>query len=61
MKDNIKRDTDWVARYGGEEFLILLGDTCQTTAYKMAEDIRKAIEKEVIKYDNHTFGITISI
>ena len=43
LKD-LARTTDFVARFGGEEFLLILPDTLQEGAYKVAEKIRSAIE-----------------
>ncbi|MDD4506549.1 MAG: GGDEF domain-containing protein, partial [Sulfurospirillaceae bacterium] len=40
----LARTTDFVARFGGEEFLLILPDTLQEGAYKVAEKIRSAIE-----------------
>lgn len=39
------RETDLVVRYGGEEFLIVLPETRQNEALKLAERIRKAVER----------------
>lgn len=38
------RDIDILARYGGEEFAIVLSETDKTSAWKVAERIRKKIE-----------------
>ncbi len=61
IQSNIRQGTDWAARYGGEEFIVLLQNTNQETAYKVAEKLRKLVEKERIKHDDHVFSITISI
>lgn len=42
----VRRAADLVARYGGEEFVILLPDTQTENAFKIAEEIRAAIEDE---------------
>ncbi len=47
--DAIVREADAVGRWGGEEFLIACPETSMVGACKLAEDIRKAIEK-------HDFG-----
>jgi diguanylate cyclase (GGDEF)-like protein len=49
------RKSDIVARFGGEEFVILLPNTTSTKARRVAERIRKAVRKELKK-----FNITIS-
>jgi diguanylate cyclase (GGDEF)-like protein len=42
------RETDSAARYGGEEFAVLLPHTPKEGALKVAEKIRKAVEKAAI-------------
>lgn len=61
IQANIRKDSDWVARYGGEEFIVFLKHADQEAAYRVAENLRKMVEKEVIKHDGHTFSFTISI
>jgi len=39
-----KRASDLAARYGGEEFLLLLPDTPEDEAMRMAEELRLAVE-----------------
>ena len=46
------RNVDFAARYGGEEFIIVLPNTGVTAAVKVAERIRKDVEKTVIKAVN---------
>jgi len=43
------RKSDIVARFGGEEFIILLPDTRASKAKKVAERIRKMVEKNLKK------------
>jgi predicted signal transduction protein with EAL and GGDEF domain len=38
------RANDILARFGGEEFVIIMPDTPETTAFKIAERIRNAIK-----------------
>jgi len=59
-KYNIRKSTDWIARYGGEEFLIVLLNADESIAHKIAEKIRKAIEKEKIQYNEEHISITAS-
>jgi len=44
IKRNI-RDTDGVYRYGGDEFTVILKNTDEEGAYRIAERIRKEVEK----------------
>jgi diguanylate cyclase (GGDEF)-like protein len=48
------------ARYGGDEFSIFLPNTDKDDAGKMAEEIRAAVEKVVIKDAGREFANTIS-
>lgn|GEM_PF-99283 len=56
----IRKNTDWIARYGGEEFLIVLIDTDRNIAFKVAEKIRRAIERTPILYNHYRINITAS-
>lgn len=63
LVENVK-GRDIVARYGGEEFVIILPETPQSGAVRVAEALRKSIEsKEVINKTSHEqLGrITLSI
>lgn len=44
INSNIRRPLDFVARYGGEEFIVILPETNSEAAFKIAEEIRKAIK-----------------
>ena len=59
-KYKIRRSTDWIARYGGEEFLIVLLNADESIANKVAEEVRKAIEKATIQYNEDHISITAS-
>ena len=63
LKRNIRRAGDLVARFGGEEFIIILGRTNEESAMKVAEKIRKAIEKLKIKHPDSSVSefLTISL
>ncbi|WP_190615821.1 diguanylate cyclase [Tepiditoga spiralis] len=59
IKENI-RNYDLPFRYGGEEFLIILPSTKKEETYKVAERIRKDIEKLKLK-DNVKVTVSIGI
>jgi diguanylate cyclase (GGDEF)-like protein len=52
------REEDIAGRYGGEEFIVILPNTDQVSACKVAEKIRKAVKRLHWNIDN--FKITIS-
>ncbi|SET31769.1 sensor domain-containing diguanylate cyclase [Marinobacter segnicrescens] len=55
------RRTDVVARTGGEEFLILLPNTTNQDAHRVAEALREATEREDFRNeDSETFTVTMS-
>jgi len=50
-----------LARYGGEEFAILLPETTKAEAVKIAEQIRKAVEKTEFHIRREQVKMTVSI
>ena len=58
--DREKRDSDIAARYGGEEFVVMMPNTSSTSGYVLAERIRLAIEKEVIRHNDLRISVTVS-
>jgi len=56
-----KRTSDIVARYGGEEFIVLLPDTSLEGAKIYSEKLRKEIENYVIKLNDISLSITVSM
>ncbi len=54
------RGTDLAGRYGGEEFLVIL-QTGRKGAYKVAERIRRNIEKTKVKHEGKTITVTASV
>ena len=50
-----------LARYGGEEFAILLPETTKAEAVKIAEQIRKAVEKSPFNIRREQVQMTVSI
>ncbi len=62
IRNHMKRPADMAARYGGEEFIVLLPDTVQDVALKMANKIREDILSLSIAHEKSVFGIvTVSI
>jgi len=58
----VSRPSDLVARYGGEEFAVVLPDTPQPGAHKVAERIRAAIEALAMPHGGNPHGVvTVSI
>ncbi|GMT41869.1 MAG: diguanylate cyclase response regulator [bacterium] len=55
------RVADVVARYGGEEFVIMLPETLKKEAARVAERIRKDIEKHKFKGEKDGIKFTISM
>jgi diguanylate cyclase (GGDEF)-like protein len=51
------RGSDVASRVGGEEFLLLLAESPLTLAVKRAEDIRSAIHKMALQYENKDLGL----
>lgn len=57
----ICRTEDIPCRYGGEEFIIILPNTDNEGALKVAERIRATIETKIIEYGASTIPTTTSI
>ncbi len=57
IKSNI-RETDVAARFGGEEFVVLMPETSEEDAKKMAERIRKFIADDKFLA---SFNVTVSV
>jgi len=55
------READPLGRYGGEEFVGLFVESGAEIAQKVAERLRKAVEKHVIPVGEHNLQVTISI
>ncbi|RVU86445.1 sensor domain-containing diguanylate cyclase [Leucothrix sargassi] len=60
LKDSL-RGSDLVARWGGEEFLILLPNTKVTQGLSVAENIREAIAKEPILFNDVEHRVTLTL
>lgn len=63
LEKNIQRKTDFVARYGGEEFAIILTDTRQKEALRLARKIINSVRQMKIKHEHSDAApfVTISI
>jgi len=55
------RSSDMLFRYGGEEFVLVLSNTDQDGALKLAERIRHTIERMCCTYGETTLGVTVSL
>lgn len=62
IRESTKRAADFAARYGGEEFAMILPDTDGAGAAKLAERVRKQVEKLSIEHNQSPFGrVTVSL
>ena len=60
LKDQL-RDTDIVARYGGEEFALVLPETSETAAVKLAKNLRKKIESVVCPVEQKNLELSVTM
>ncbi|WP_228768574.1 sensor domain-containing diguanylate cyclase [Shewanella sp. TC10] len=61
ISDFLKRPTDLVSRFGGEEFAIILPNTDSEGAMQLAEQVRIAISKLSIEWENCPIPLFVSI
>lgn len=54
------RNEDLFARYGGEEFVILMRDTSEDDAVRLAERLRQNIEKHIFEFEGKRIKVSIS-
>ncbi|MCL4396709.1 MAG: GGDEF domain-containing protein [Chloroflexi bacterium] len=55
------REQDLVGRYGGDEFLVVLPDTVEAEAPRIAERICRAVDETKLAIDNRSIGISLSV
>ena len=55
------RSSDVVARYGGEEMIVLLRGASLENGLVVAEKLRKSVEGRVVKDENNTYQVTVSL
>lgn len=60
LRSNVRK-TDILCRIGGEEFVALCRRADKQAAMQIAENLRKLIERTVIRYGEHEIRITVSI
>lgn len=60
ISENIRK-SDIVGRYGGEEFIVVLPDTKANDGEKIAEKIRKVIEKSNLINENYPITISLGL
>lgn len=62
LRSSMLRQTDFVCRYGGEEFIVILPNTDQYGAVKVAEKIRQNVAAACIPHAGSSFKqITLSM
>lgn len=61
IKSRLQRDNDFIARYGGEEFCVLLPNTKEEGAVRVAESIREHIQDLLFQVNGEKIQITVSI
>ncbi|WP_228289072.1 sensor domain-containing diguanylate cyclase [Marinobacter salinisoli] len=61
IRQHVTRPQDLAARYGGEEFVILLPNTPEEGALRVAERIRAEVENTGFRVSGETVHLTVSI
>jgi diguanylate cyclase len=59
LRGAIRRE-DAIARYGGEEFAILLPNTTAEQAAQVAQNVREAAAKSIVRHNQHSIAVTMS-
>jgi len=55
------REYDAIGRYGGEEFLLVLPETCEEVAFKVADRLRAAVAEHDFLVHERVYRITVSL
>jgi len=63
LKKTLHRPADFLARYGGEEFVVILPETNEDGAIKIAEDLRGAVDSMGMKHETSRAAdhVTVSL
>lgn len=61
IRQIVTRPQDLAARYGGEEFVVLLPDTPEAGAVRVAERIRKVVEQAEFRVSDDRIRLSVSI
>jgi len=61
LQGALRRPSDVLARFGGEEFVVLLPETDEPGAMRIAETLREAIEAMRTPYEDKVVELTISV
>jgi diguanylate cyclase (GGDEF)-like protein len=60
VRKHFRRNSDWIARFGGEEFLIVLFNSDEKIAFRVAETMREAVANATIQFNGNDIHITAS-
>ena len=55
------RSSDLVARIGGEEFAVMLPDTTINDAFKLAEELKEAVNSQPIQLKDNQLSLSVTI
>ncbi|MBT4763369.1 MAG: diguanylate cyclase [Bdellovibrionaceae bacterium] len=55
------RENEIFGRYGGDEFVVLLYDTSENGAVKVAEQVRSTVDNHSFEYNGKKLKITVSV
>lgn len=58
---SVRDDSDLVARYGGEEIVIILPGCNEDNAVRVAEDLRRRVERLALAHPNSLAGPTVTV
>jgi diguanylate cyclase (GGDEF)-like protein len=63
LKKTLHRPTDFLARYGGEEFVVILPETSEDGALKIAGDLRETVESMGMQHEASVVAdhVTVSL